>query len=93
MAKRVRIGIEVDESFIRLLWANVTLRGLHEKDELDAADQLTLVACAEMRGMLPEQTHMAILPMWRPHIHAVDDARVVIEAAPTTGTSVPTEGT
>ena len=75
--KRVRIGIDVDESFIGLLWANVTLRGLHEKDKLDAADQLTLMACAEMRGMLPEQTHAAILPMWRPHIHAVDSMRTV----------------
>ena len=78
MSKRVRIGIEVDESFVRLLWANVTLRNLREKDKLDVADQLTLVACAEMRGMLPEQTHAAILPMWRPHIHAVDDMRAVI---------------
>ena len=79
MSKRVRIGIEVDESFVKLLWANITLRGLHEKDELDVAAQLALVACAEMRGMLPEQTHAAILPMWRPHICAVDDARVVID--------------
>ena len=80
MAKRVRISIEVSESFIRLLNAKVQLGGYHDDDrELDPAAVLALVVLGEARGALPEQIHAKIPPQWRPDIEAVHCERRVFD--------------
>lgn len=77
--KRVTVAVNMDLEFVRLLKANVELRGLREKDELTATDQLALTVLAEARGAYPEQVHATILPTWRPHFEAVGELRKVTE--------------
>lgn len=77
--KRVTISIEMDSEFVRLLRANVALSRLHEKDELSPSEQLALTACAKARGGLQEQVWATILPVWRPHLDVVSEARKVEE--------------
>jgi len=79
MAKRVMVAIQMDNEFLRLLKANVELRGLRDKDELTATDQLALTVLAEARGGFTEQVHATILPIWRPHFEVVDELRKVTE--------------
>lgn len=80
MSKRVRITIEADETFVRLLNANVQLSGLRDKGRLQPVDALGLVACAEMRGGLEVEVD-ALVPMeWRAHLDVIhEDRRVVSE--------------
>jgi hypothetical protein len=78
--KRVTIGITMDNEFIRLLRASVTLNRLRDKDELTPIDQLALLALGEAMGGLEEQVHAAILHVWRPHIQAASEVRRVQES-------------
>lgn len=78
--KRVTIGLELDESFIRLLDANVGLSGGYRPEkELDVAGVLARVVAMEARGGTEEQVHSIIQPKWRPHIAAVSSMRKVEE--------------
>lgn len=75
--KRVTVGINMDEQFIRILDANVCLSNLRKKDELDPAQQLALLVLTEARGGTEEQVHASILHTWRPNIEAVSKLRKV----------------
>jgi len=77
-AKRVRITLEVDSSFVRLLRANIQMKGFFSEDcarEPDVLQVLGIVALGEMMGALPEQIHFQTPPQWRPSIEAVHDER------------------
>ena len=80
--KRVRICLEVDSHFVRMLNATVHLKGLGP--ELDrqhtALEVLGVVVLAEARGALPEQVQAFTPIEWRAHIEAVHDAREVVTA-------------
>ena len=76
--KKVTIGLTVDSHFVKLLQAEAMMGQLAERDRLTPGQQLALVALAEFRGAIPEQTHAAIPPCWRPHIEANSRARVVV---------------
>lgn len=77
--KRVTVAVTMDESFIRLLNANVELSQLRNKDELTPGDQLALTILAEARGGFEDQVHATILPAWRPHFEVVSEMRKVEE--------------
>jgi hypothetical protein len=76
-SKRVRITLEVDATFVRLLHTNLNMKrgALKGERELDVLTALGVVAFCEMRGAKSEVAH-AITPIkWRPHIEAVYEAR------------------
>ena len=84
--KRVRVTIELSQSFLRLLNANVSLNGGIVSDRpLTAHAVLTRVVLAEARGATEEQVHLIIPPEWRPDIEAVHAERRVIEPAAAEG--------
>lgn len=74
--KRVRITLEVDAHFVRLLNANLQLNGTLSGDrEPDVLHILGIVALGEARGAPTEQVHIMTPPQWRPHIEAVHEER------------------
>lgn len=78
--KRVRITIEVDEHFVRLLRANLTLKNrlnIDEQPKMTATDVLGIVVMGEARGALEEQIHAMTPQEWRPHIEAIHSMREV----------------
>lgn len=81
--KRVRVAIEVDESFVRLLQASVQLRGLLRDDgpdrALDPLEVLGVVLLGEMRGATEVQIHARTPPEWRPNIEVLHAERRVRE--------------
>lgn len=64
MAKRVRICLELDEHFVRLLNGQVGFKGLGP--DLDRQhspmEVLAVVVLAEARGALPEQVNLLTPP-------------------------------
>jgi hypothetical protein len=81
MSKRVRIAIEMDEHFIRMLKANVELSGGMDGPDRQhtPSDALKRLVLAEARGATEAQVHSFIRPEWRPHIEAVSHLREVTE--------------
>jgi hypothetical protein len=77
MSKRVRITLEVDSTFVKLLQANLQMKAglLSGEREQDALQVLGVVALGEMRGAIPEQTHARTQIAWRPHIEVVHEER------------------
>lgn len=79
--KRVRICLKLDEYSVRLLNAQVMLKGLGP--DLDRQhspmEVLAVVVLAEARGAFPEQVHLLTPPEWRPHLEAVHRMRTVVE--------------
>lgn len=81
MAKRVRICLELDEHFVRLLNAQaVGLKGLGPdlNRQHSPMEALAVVVLAEARGAWPEQVHLLTPPEWRPHLGAVPRLRRVL---------------
>lgn len=76
--KRVRVCIEMDEHFIRLLQANVELSDYGRKDKLDPSGVLALLISLEGRGALTEQVHLATPIEWREHIEVLCERREVL---------------
>lgn len=85
--KRVRVTVEVDVQFIKLLEANIHLnrqmRGwlLNNDDagDLTPPQVLGLLVYMEARGGRAEQIHAATPFMWRPNIEIIHDERRVYE--------------
>lgn len=101
-SKRVRITLEVDQQFIRLLKAKIELtahmRGwLHNNDEageLDPSQVLGLLVYMEARGATEAQIAASTPFMWRPNIDLIHAERRVYEngkqiAGPTIPSSRP----
>jgi hypothetical protein len=79
--KRVQIVIEMDEHFVRLLNAQLTLKkiGPNSDKQLSPMEVLAVVALAEARGAYPEEIHAMTPIEWRPHIEAITKSRLVKE--------------
>ena len=82
VSKRVRVTIEVSESFVRMLQATCQfgyLVGERQKHPMTALDALGIVVLGEARGAKPEQI-VAMTPNdWVDDIRAVSDERKVRE--------------
>jgi len=81
MKKRVRLTLEVDSHFVKLLQANCQLSGLLSEDpkRMDPKSVLAVIVLGEARGMLEEQIHAQTPLEWRPHIEAIHSERKVTE--------------
>ncbi len=78
--KTITVALEVSESFVRLLNANVQLSGrIDQLQDRDVAGVLAGIFLLEARGATEEQVHAAIPPTWRPEIAAVSELRTVTE--------------
>lgn len=80
--KKVRITIEADEHFIRMLQATVQLSGALDEDrpnQFTALKVLGVLALGEMRGATEAQIHARTPIEWRPHIEVIHDERKVTE--------------
>ena len=79
--KRVRLTIEVDSHFVKMLHANVQLSGLlnEEPKRMDPKSVLAVIVLGEARGALEEQIHAQTPIEWRPHIEAIHSERKVTE--------------
>lgn len=81
MGKKVRVTIEVDEQFVRLLKANVQLSGLGNLRELAKQHQpmavLGVVVLLEAMGQTPENIHAETPIEWRNNIEAISSERRV----------------
>lgn len=80
--KKVKVVVELDSSFVRLLQAAVQMKGwLHEesKEPLDPIGVLAVAVLAEARGANALQSAMIVPPAWRPHIDILHDERRVTE--------------
>lgn len=87
--KKVRITLELSNSFIGLLHASCEIKGLtaiaagtSEADRRAGPDVVGVLAISvlgEARGMKPLQIHAAIPPEWRPDIEVIHDERRVYD--------------
>ena len=91
MAKRVRITLEVDEHFVRLLQAKCQLKGWLGDDspELDTGGVLCVLVLGEARGGTEMQILEKTPPIWRPHVAVIHGERKVIESAATSPAVAP----
>lgn len=85
MNRGVRITLELDQTMVRLLNANLQLSnkmrwltGADDPPPLDALAVVGLVALAEARGATEEEVHAATPTEWRPHIRAIHEERKVL---------------
>lgn len=83
--KRVRITLEIDESFVRMLQVKCEftgvvgwLAGADNPPKLDLAGVLALIVLAEARGETTVVIDMATPPEWRGSIEAVHELREVL---------------
>jgi len=83
MSRKVRITIELDNEFIKLLRANCTLSKLGNlnKDykQHTPIECLGIVALLESMGATEAQVNAEIPFEWRPHIQVIHEERKVIE--------------
>jgi len=83
MSKRVRIMLEMDEHFVRLLKAACTMKNLGnlrtDSKQHSPPETLAIVTLLEAMGASEEQVHAETPPEWRPHLSAIHDSRKVIE--------------
>ncbi len=83
MAKKIRITLEMDEHFIRMLRATCELKGLGNQRENykqhSALDCLGVIALLEARGIKEEQIYAEIPIEWRNNIEAIHEERKVLE--------------
>jgi len=85
--KRVHIALELDNEFIRLLRANLTVAETvrmsdSEPNVAKSADALHILGLAvlgEATSAHPEYTRGKIPPCWRSHIDIIPEARKVVE--------------
>lgn len=79
-AKRVRVTLELSQSFVRLLNANIDLNGgILPSLPLDPAQVLARAVLGEARGAYSSQVDLIIPPEWRPDIDVVHEERRVAE--------------
>lgn len=84
--KRVRVTLELDSQFIRLLNANVNLSGAmmaqlkgDPSRQLSPKEVLAILILGEARGATEEQLHMATPHEWRPNIELIHKERRVYQ--------------
>jgi|PlaIllAssembly_1097288.scaffolds.fasta_scaffold89356_3 hypothetical protein len=86
MAKKVRITLELENGFIKLLNAKCQLDGaIHSamkgdpSRQLDPAEVLAMLVLAEARGGTEEQIHAMTPHEWRSEINLIHEERRVYE--------------
>lgn len=72
---KVRITLELDESFLKMLKVSNTLGNVFEKDKLTAPQVLAIVTQGEGYGAHVEQTYSKIPHEWRDGIDIVSSER------------------
>ena len=85
--KKVRITLEVDSQFLRLLHCNIEmsrpvrgwLHGTDEAGEITPCQVLGLLVYMEGRGGTPEQIATATPFMWRPNVDVIHTERRVYQ--------------
>lgn len=84
--KKVRVMVEMDEEFIKLLNIACSFKrlGAQREDYKDhtSIDALGIAVLMEARGGYEEQVDAEIPHNWRPHLSIVHEARQVIEGEP-----------
>lgn len=86
-SKRVRVTVEIDAQFIKLLEANIHLNrqtrgwllGNDDAGDITPSQVLGLLVYIEARGGTEEKVHAATPFMWRPNIEIIHDERRVYE--------------
>lgn len=79
-SKRVRVTIELSQTFVRLLQANVELgAGLVPAHAQDPTGVLARAVYAEARGAYEHQVALIVPPEWRAHLDVIHEERKVIE--------------
>ena len=92
MSKKVTVAIELSESMVKLLNANITMGAggagecLREgngfaRGDVDARAVVAMVVLCEARGGREEETLSCIPLMWKDDIRPVCDLRTVVEEA------------
>ena len=80
--KKVRITLELDEEFVRLLKANCAMSGLGDMREVSKSHDpmmiLAMVTNLEARGATEQQIHEETPLEWRGKIVPIHDERKVI---------------
>ncbi len=80
MSKIVKVALELDEHFIRMLNAHVMLNGgINPDRQLTAAAVLERVVLAEARGACEIEVDLTVPPEWRGNINILHDEREVRE--------------
>lgn len=84
--KRVRITLELDSQFIRLLNANVNLSGAMMSTlkgdptrQLSPKEVLAIMILGEARGATEEQLHAALPLEWRSNLELIHNERRVYQ--------------
>lgn len=80
--KKVKIGIELSNTFVSLLRNNMTIREAippNETHELSVLEVLGLVVLGESMGAYPEDIWSKIPQKWRTDIDAISEMREVKE--------------
>jgi hypothetical protein len=90
--RRVRVAVELDNEFVKLLRANLTVSETIRMSESEpvaavSADVLHILGLAvlgEAMSIDSEQTRRKIPSCWRQHIDIIPEARKVVEPETTT---------
>jgi hypothetical protein len=84
--KKVRLTLEVDDQFIRLLNANVNLSGAMMSTlkgdptrQLSPKEVLAIMVLGEARGATEEQLHAALPLEWRSNLELIHSERQVYQ--------------
>jgi hypothetical protein len=80
--KTVRVTIEINESFLKLLGANVRLGNIREKvseNNADPSQMLGLVIFAEAKGGHEEEIYLMLPPERRDEIKVIHEDRKVFD--------------
>ena len=79
--KRVRLTLELDSEFIKLLQLNCQMQGLtgNEPKRMDTIHALAILVLGEARGATEAQIRAKTPIEWRPHIEAIHSERKVTE--------------
>lgn len=84
--KKVRITLELDDQFIRLLNANVNLSGAMMSSlkgdptrQLSPKEVLAIMVLGEARGATEEQLHAALPLEWRSNLELIHSERQVFQ--------------
>lgn len=85
--KKVKVVLEVDDTFVRLLQANVQLSGWlgepppNRRGQLTASAVLAVLVLGEARGATEEQIDEKMPDEWRGHIQVLHAERAVREVS------------
>jgi hypothetical protein len=77
--KRVQVAVEVSDSFVRMLKAEVDLSGLITQGARSPMQTLTLAVLGEAMGGFEHEAAALVPPLWRDDFSVVHSLREVRE--------------